>query len=356
MNLRKLLITLLIVNTMMATLVFNVAFADEKTSGEFSVVLIDEAEKNEIISDNTKEETSGETLQVVVEDISGEKIEDETKLAIVGTDESEQDENVASGDEKVVEEKEAVSGEEAKKVEEKETISGEEAQVAKASVEASGEALLTVDDKAKASGEANVVAEAKTKASGEELIVLDNSLVSGEELIIVSGDKAEISGDDDVKAPVDVNKDTWYAEYVEKAIDKKYMYLNEKNEFLPKEYITKGEAIGSLEIFMPKASGDKESDIFSGEEELEKQVTRQDVANLMYGVINERKMGFEEDWLVLLDYEDVLDIEGKNYEGVAWAHENKVMIGRPDNTFGAKEFMTRAELATVLVRLGEIIK
>ena len=44
------------------------------------------------------------------------------------------------------------------------------------------------------------------------------------------------------------------------------------------------------------------------------------------------------------------------YEAVAWCSMKEVVIGRPDGTFGAKDGCTRAELATIMVRLVELFK
>ena len=56
------------------------------------------------------------------------------------------------------------------------------------------------------------------------------------------------------------------------------------------------------------------------------------------------------------DYSDREEISEDAYEAVAWCSMKEVVIGRPDGTFGAKDGCTRAELATIMVRLVELFK
>jgi hypothetical protein len=331
MNLTKLFSTLMLVT---ALICFSVAFAAEKKSTSKPVVVTDEAAD---VSGETKEDVSGEALLV-----SGDKEEVKASGEAV----------IESGDVKESGEKEAeVSGEAVLESGDKEVkTSGEvEAKSGDIKADVSGEAKAESGDKeAKVSGEAKAESgEKEAEKSGETVIE------SGEK---VSGDKT--SGDiiiEVVELPVDVKEDSWYAEFVAESLARKLLEVDGDGKFLPQEKVTKAEAVKALEKLAPAKSGDSGDKLFENETELDKEVSREELATLMYEVVKAHNKQFGATWMMLLDFEDVLDIDSKCYEAVAWCNVNKVMVGRPDNTFGAKEVASRAELATVLVRLGDIL-
>ena len=346
MNLRKLLSTLMLVAVVCVA--FNsVAFAVEKADLKATLLVSEEqpldATSGEITEDKEVAKAEVSATEEAVE--SGE----EGKL---GTEEAtESGELVEANDEEPIsdkvspseEAKEAGSEEAVEDAKEDKTEDAEEAKTEEA-VEAKEENTeATVEDK---SGDAKI-------ESGDAQVSGDATAESGD--AIVSGDKAEESGDkveeDKKELPKDVTEEKWFANYVAKAVEDDLMKVDEDGNFLPYNKATKKEAVESLTKFASK-SGDAMEDQSATEEE----ISREDVAVLVYEVAKSRGKGFDEDKLELLDFEDVLEISGKNYEAVAWCNVNGILQGRPGKIFAAKDIATRAELATVLVRLEAVLQ
>ncbi len=338
MNVRKLLIALMIISIVaISSVAFAVEepatlIASQEVSGELEVVSVDET----VVPEN-------ETV------ISGEEAKAE---------------EVVSGEEVVVSEEVVASGEE---VVSGEVVTSGEEKVSE-EVVASGEEV--VSEEVVASGEEAVSGEVVT--SGEEAIS-GEVVMSGEAIIVeevVSGEEAK----EEPEYPVDVEENRWYAPFVKEALEADLMNVNENGEFLPKAEVTKEDVCSGLAKFVKETPDKKEevkdeeatvgNPLASGESqpvELKDEVadgviTREDAALLLYEVARANGKGFSDDWMVILEYDDVLDISGSRYEAVTWCNVNKVMIGRPDNTFGSKVKMNRAELATVLVRFADVIK
>ena len=351
MNLRKFLSTLMLVAVVSLSLT-SVVFAAEKSDAN-ATLLVSEEQPLDVASGEITEDKEVAKAEVVA-------TEEAVESGEVGISEEAKE----AGTEKVEEAKEDVKSEEATEPASEEVVEAkedktEEAKEAKTeeAVEAKEEKTkATVEDKsgdAKAeSGDAQVSGDAKAE-SGDAQVSGDAKAQSGDTL--VSGDKAEESGDkveeDKKKLPNDVTEEKWFANYVAKAVEDDYMKVDEDGNFLPYNKATKKEAVESLTKFASESG-----DAMENQPATEEEISREDVAVLVYEVAKSRGKGFDVDKLELIDFEDVLEISVKNYEAVAWCNVNGILQGRPGKIFAAKDITTRAELATVLVRLEAVLQ
>ena len=246
-----------------------------------------------------------------------------------------------SGDKEVV----ATSGEKEEVVvsgeEEAEIVSGEIEEVA-----VSGEEVTAT------SGEKEEVV-----VSGEEVTTSgdkEEAVVSGDKEPATSGDKEEAtSGDQAEPFANDVASGDWYFSFVEKALELGIMDNDKEGNFNPNAKATREDAFDALtNAFNTSYTLNTEDpEVF-----LEQETTREEVTYISYLYAQSIGEGFEGTWMYLLDYSDREDISEDAYEAVAWCSMKEVVIGRPDGTFGAKDGCTRAELATIMVRLVELFK
>ncbi len=336
MNLRRFLSTLMLVTVISLMFTSAVFAVEEETDVAKASVTVAEEEaigetSGEITDDKEVAKAATEAEEEAVESGESGKLEENVKPS---------GEVLAANDQLIAEK----SGEEAEEDDEA-TISGDVAKESGDEAEESGEKAVVSGDKAEVSGdEATISGDVATKSG-------DEADKSGEEAV-VSGDKAEASGEkEEAKLPVDVTEDRWFANYVADAVKNDYMEVNEKGEFRPYDKLTKREAVEALtKLENPTGEGALDNDIESTEE-----ITREEVADLVYKIAKAKGKGFSDEWLVLLEFEDVLEISGSHYEAVAWCNVNKIMVGRPGNVIGARDVATRAELATILVRLADVI-
>ena len=265
---------------------------------------------------------------------SGDMTNEENSLNISGDKEliatEVEEETAASGEEEIV------------------TVSGEKEEVV-----ASGE-----KEEAVPSGE-----EVEVVASGDKEVATsgekEEKVVSGEEVIATSGDVSGdavpvVSGDEEVPAFAnDVDSGDWYYSFVEKAIDLGIMKNDEDGNFNPNAAATREDAFDALTNAFDASYKLNTED---PEAFLDQETTREEVTYITYLYVQSIGEGFEGTWMYLLDYTDKEDISEEAYEAIAWCSMNEVVIGRPDGTFGPKDTCTRAELATIMVRLVDLLK
>ena len=184
--------------------------------------------------------------------------------------------------------------------------------------------------------------------SGDEKI----EAKSGDEKIeAVSGDKEATSGEKIIVVQ-DVKENDWYKPYVEKVLKNDVMKLDEENKFRPNDEATAEEVLESV------SKAEKVSysvDAKNKDDLLNKKVTREETAYIIYQYAKSAGLGFKGSWMFNLEYKDKDQISKDAYESVAWCSMNKIIIGREDNTLDPKAIATRAEVATMVVRLVENI-
>ncbi len=358
MNLRKLLSTLLLVTVVCVAFTSVVFAADEKAE---STLLVSEEQPLDVASGEITEDKEVAKAEVVATEEAVESGEagklEETKDASGSEALVEADEERPIGEEAVTSEKveEKAGSEEA--VEAKEEAKTEEAEEAKdeAKTEEAKEAKEVKTEEAEEAKDEVKTEEVVEDKSGDAKVESGDAQISGDakaesgDAVLDSGDKAEdgkAKEEEKSNLPKDVTDEKWFAKYVEDAVDNGLMKVDEDGNFLPYNKATRKEAVEALSKFASKSG-----DAMENEAATEEEINREEVAVLVYEVAKSRGQGFDEDKLELLDFEDVLEISGKNYEAVAWCNENGIMQGRPGKIFGAKDIATRAELAAVLVRL-----
>ncbi len=302
MNARKFIVLFAIV-TLLTMMIGSVSFAKTKLSKKA---------KEKIVAQVEVWAESGDTKAE-----SGDKEEAKPEVKVESGDEKVE---VKSGDEKV----EAKSGDE--KVE---AVSGDEKVETKSG------------DKEEAKPEVKV-------ESGDEKV----EAISGDEKIeAVSGDKEATSGEKIIVVQ-DVKENDWYKPYVEKVLKNDVMKLDEENKFRPNDEATAEEVLESV------SKAEKVSysvDAKNKDDLLNKKVTREETAYIIYQYAKSAGLGFKGSWMFNLEYKDKDQISKDAYESVAWCSMNKIIIGREDNTLDPKAIATRAEVATMVVRLVENI-
>ena len=251
----------------------------------------------------------------------------------------------------------------------KEATSGEAKEEAKPEVKAesgdaieatSGEAKEVEEAKPEVKAESGEIEEAKPEAkveSGEEV----KEAVSGEEVKSSSGEIKEVASGEEVKEETsgekvikvnDVKEDDWYKPYVENVLKNNIMKLDEENNFKPNEAATTENVLESIS----KAENVSYSFKADNKEEfLNKKITREETAYVIYQYAKSAGLGFKGDWMFNLEYADKDKISEEAYEGVAWCTMNKIIIGREDKILDPQAVTTRAELATMVTRLVENI-
>jgi hypothetical protein len=277
-----------------------------------------------------------------------------------------------SGDKAVANELKEKLTKDEEKVEDKliaEKTSGEE----KASKEEPAKEAEKVDaeEPAKEAKKASGEEPAKEEKASEDEPVKEEKDVK-EEPAKEDEKKAEPEKKTDKKANAlikDIDEDDWYFDYVEDAVDEKLMEVNSKNEFKPMETTTKRDvavALYRIATRDDKKADEKEVDayewaskhsIMKTRDNADDEVTREEVAKYVYRyarTIEGEKLTVEEKARnKKLSFKDEGDISTDAHEAMIWCSLNKVFIGRPDNTVDPITEATRAESATVFVRLND---
>ena len=87
-------------------------------------------------------------------------------------------------------------------------------------------------------------------------------------------------------------------------------------------------------------------------------ITREEAAGYLYSYAKsiEKKELTKKEKKQEVKFTDKDEISESYSEAVLWCNLNKIIIGRPDDTVGPKDTATRAETATMMVRLSELFK
>ena len=243
--------------------------------------------------------------------------------------------------------------------------------------EPSGEIIASGEAVAEPSGEEVISGEEVVEPSGEELIASGEEVtepsgeeatsgevaVSGEAIeevsgeVVTSGETTTDSGEANIVAN-DVEDDRWYAPFVNEALNKGYMGLDEEGNFNPKNVVTKADVVEAIyNLPGDKTKAEKEWAIENGiideKDDLEVEAKREDIAVLVYKYAQANGGGFKGSWMFLLGVDDVDEISDEAYEAVAWCVMNDIIIGKTEDTVNVLDVATRAELATIMCRVAE---
>ncbi len=181
------------------------------------------------------------------------------------------------------------------------------------------------------------------------------------------------------QTPLDVDLNAWYYQSVMSAIDKGLMNGVGEGYFAPEVNVQRSMAVtilhrlaGSPEpenegSFTDVAGGTWYADavnwafengivegmgggLFAPEEN----VSREQLAAMIYRYEKFTGGGFQDVWAFLLDYVDRDSISDWAYESVCWMTVNSIMSGMPGKLFAPQETATRAQLATMLANYIEL--
>ena len=84
-------------------------------------------------------------------------------------------------------------------------------------------------------------------------------------------------------------------------------------------------------------------------------IDRQTMAVMMHRTTDALGIELNEDWSVMMDYNDLDQVSDWAIEGIAYCTTTGLMRGDHDGDFAPKRMLTRAEGAAVLVRLAEYV-
>ena len=327
-------------------------------------------------SGDTKE-NSGDTVKLVVPE--------EEKLIKENTsssgDSEKKEEAVVSGDKNVEKvssgDTTEVSGD-ATKEPAKTEVSGD-ATKEPAKAEVSGEVVASGDKKA-------------DKVSGDSKISGDTEVLPSGDVPAVSGDTVKPSGDN--KLVKDIEESDWYFEYVLDAVDGKLMETVSGDKFNPNDETTEEDIAKALfnlneqkvakEAKAKEAKSTKttkttktsskakkeevkevnalewaiENKIIESKGKGNEKVSREQAAGYLYSYAKniEDKELTKKEKKQEVKFKDKDKISEDYSEAMLWCNLNKIVIGRPDDTVGPKDLATRAETATMVVRLNELFK
>ena len=84
-------------------------------------------------------------------------------------------------------------------------------------------------------------------------------------------------------------------------------------------------------------------------------VTRQDMATIIYRYMQYKGEGFKGMWAFLLDFNDRDEIAEYAYEPICYLTMNSIMTGRPGKLIDPKGLATRAEAAAIIERVAKFM-
>ena len=182
-------------------------------------------------------------------------------------------------------------------------------------------------------------------------------------------DKGEIS------CFLDVKKEDWYFDSVCYSEQNRLFFGVSDTEFAPNEPLTRamlvtvlyraeGEPNVNKDIsFLDVESGSyyenaliwaNQNGIVNGISETEFapdiNITREQIAAIIYRYAKLKNTAIEDAWEIQLDYTDLANISDYALEAVMYCKDKDIMQGRENNTFYPKSNATRAETATILQR------
>ena len=82
----------------------------------------------------------------------------------------------------------------------------------------------------------------------------------------------------------------------------------------------------------------------------EDNITREQMAAILYRYEKSRGGGFPNGWTFTMDYVDRNQVSAWAYESICWMNMNKIINGRPGKVLDPKGNATRAETAAILQR------
>lgn len=179
----------------------------------------------------------------------------------------------------------------------------------------------------------------------------------------------------------DVKENAWYYDSVKYANENGLMSGVTNTEFAPEGTLTRGmlvtvlyRAEGSPAVNKSIAFGDvdasayylaavnwaQKNGIVSGISETEfapdENITREQIATIIYRYAKFKGIAPEGAWAIKLDYADLDEISDYAAEGIMYCTMKGIMKGKDNNSFAPKDNATRAEIAAILQRFANEVK
>lgn len=175
----------------------------------------------------------------------------------------------------------------------------------------------------------------------------------------------------------DVKKSDWYFEAVQYVTSHSLMDSVSENVFQPGETVSRGMTVQAIYRLdgAEFSGGNPFTDVKNGvyyqdavgwaaENNLikgygdgrfgpENSITREQIAAVLYRYAQSLGKGFTGNWTYSLDYSDRSKISDGAYESVAWLTKNGIFSGKEDGSFDPGETVTRAQLATLLMKFDQ---
>lgn len=136
------------------------------------------------------------------------------------------------------------------------------------------------------------------------------------------------------------------------------IYINKESVYEPdlEALAAEFDDIDGTESYAPAAAWAVENGIINGTGSSfspDGVMNRQTLAVIMHRAADILGLNLEEDWSVIIDYNDLDEVSDWAVEGIAYCKMTGLMNGGSDGCFAPKREITRAESAAVIVRLLE---
>ena len=178
---------------------------------------------------------------------------------------------------------------------------------------------------------------------------------SGSEETAVPGEAAEAVDSDEAADPEDEeNEDS--EEAVQWGIDASLLQEAEE-PYIPdlQALAEKFADIDGTESYAPALAWGVEKGVVNGMGECfcpDLTIDRQTLAVMMYRAVDILDINLEEDWSIMLDFNDLSEVDDWAVEGISYCCMTGLMKGTTGGFFAPKKILTRAEAAVVICRLA----
>ena len=186
-------------------------------------------------------------------------------------------------------------------------------------------------------------------------------------------------GDCPISEFTDADENAWYHDGVHFALENKLMSGYGNGKFGPADYTSRamvaqilwnleGKPTSTYEISYSDVAGDAwyadairwatEKGVVTGYGDgkfgPDDNITREQLAAIIYRYAQSKGQGFTGMWMFNLDYEDAASISDWASEAMHWMVMKGIIKGQTDKTLAPKSFASRAEIATMIMRYATL--
>ncbi|MBQ9267562.1 MAG: S-layer homology domain-containing protein [Clostridia bacterium] len=178
---------------------------------------------------------------------------------------------------------------------------------------------------------------------------------------------------------VDVEKNSWYYEYV-KFVNQNALFQGvTPTEFAPDNNLTRGMIVMVLyrldkaretekatftdvprdayysEAIAWASKNNLVTGVGDGLFEPDRNITREELATIIYRYASAKGKGFVGYWMLQINYWDTEDISDYAFEPICWCSANGILNGKDNNAIDPSGLATRAEAAAIVQRLFNLL-